>query len=152
MKTLLIAVDNSPVADKVIATAIEEAQAHRVQVVVLCCVDPAYSSCNQPIDITVGEDPADFAVAQDEQNSTELVVRHALAPLLRTGVDARGLIVAGEAADTIVAQSQSQQLNAHMIIMGRRHLSSFNCLLKGSVSGAVIERAHCPVLIDVRKD
>ncbi|MSE18410.1 universal stress protein, partial [Pantoea agglomerans] len=39
-----------------------------------------------------------------------------------------------------------------MIIMGRRHLSSLNRLLKGSVSASVIERAHCPVLIDVRKD
>ncbi|HAB23784.1 MAG: universal stress protein [Mixta calida] len=150
MKTLLMAVDNSPVAQKVIATAIEEALAHKAQVVVLCCVDPAYSSCNQPVYIAAGEDPEDFAAAQDEQNTAELVVRHALAPLLRAGVDARGLIVAGEAADTIVAQSH--QLNAQMIIMGRRHLSSFNRLLKGSVSAAVIERAHCPVLIDVRKD
>jgi len=30
------------------------------------------------------------------------------------------------------------------------HLSPFNRLLKGSVSAAVIERAHCPVLVDVR--
>jgi len=39
-----------------------------------------------------------------------------------------------------------------MIIMGRRHLSPLNRLLKGSVSAAVIERATCPVLLDVRKD
>lgn len=150
MKTLLIAVDSTPVAEKVIALTIEEAQAHKANVVVLCCVDPAYSSCNQPIEIDAGEDPADFTVAQDEQNTAEMVVRHALAPLLRAGIDARGIILAGDAAETIVAQSQ--QLNASMIIMGRRHLSSFNRLLKGSVSAAVIERAHCPVLIDVRKE
>lgn len=150
MKTLLIAVDNTPVAEKVIALTIEEAQAHKANVVVLCCVDPAYSSCNQPIEIDAGEDPVDFTVAQDEQNTAEMVVRHALAPLLRAGIDARGIILAGDAAETIVAQSQ--QLNASMIIMGRRHLSAFNRLLKGSVSAAVIERAHCPVLIDVRKE
>ena len=67
MKTLLMAVDNSPVAQKVIATAIEEALAHKAQVVVLCCVDPAYSSCNQPVYIAAGEDPEDFAAAQDNR-------------------------------------------------------------------------------------
>lgn len=149
MKTLLIAIDNTPVAEKVIALTIEEAQAHKANVVVLCCIDPAYSSCNQPIEIDAGEDPADFTPAQDEQNTAEMVVRHALAPLLRAGIAARGLILAGEAAETIV--SQSQQLNASMIIMGRRHLSPFNRLLKGSVSAAVIERANCPVLLDLRK-
>ncbi|WP_198511620.1 hypothetical protein, partial [Bacillus subtilis] len=75
-------------------------------VVVLCCVDPAYSSCNQPMEIDAGEDPADFVAAQDEQNTAEMVVRHALAPLLRAGINARGMILAGDAADTIVAQSQ----------------------------------------------
>ncbi len=45
-------------------------------------------------------------MAQDEQNTAEMVVRHALAPLLRAGIDARGLILAGEAAETIVAQSR----------------------------------------------
>lgn len=150
MKTLLMAIDNSPVAEKVVALTIEEARAHRADVVVLCCVDPAYSSCNQPIEIDAGEDPADFVLAQDEQNTAEMVVRHALAPLLRAGINARGMILAGDAADTIV--TQSQQLKASMIIMGRRHLSSFNRLLKGSVSASVIERACCPVLVDVRKD
>ncbi|MBE5252238.1 universal stress protein [Mixta mediterraneensis] len=150
MKTLLMAIDNSPVAEKVIDLTTVEALAHNAQVVVLCCIDPAYSSCSQPIEIDAGEDPADFLAAQDEQNTAEMVVRRALAPLLRAGVNARGMILAGEAADTIIAQSE--QLKVSMIIMGRRHLSSFNRLFKGSVSASVIERAHCPVLIDVRKD
>ncbi len=116
----------------------------------LCCIDPAYSACSQPIEIDAGEDPDDFVAAKDEQNTAEMVVRHALAPLLRAGVNARGVILAGEAAETIVAQAAA--LRASMIIMGRRHLSPLNRLLKGSVSAAVIERATCPVLLDVRKD
>ena len=150
MKTLLMAIDNSPVADKVIALTIEQALAQQAQVRVLCCIDPAYSSCSQPMEIDAGEDPDDFVAAKDEQNTAEMIVRRALAPLLRAGIPAKGMIVAGEAAETIVAQSAA--LHASMIIMGRRPLSPFNRLLKGSVSAAVIERAHCPVLIDVRKD
>lgn len=150
MKTLLMAIDNTPVAKKVIALTIEQALAQQAQVIVLCCIDPAYSSCSAPIEIDAGEDPDDFIAAQDEQNTAEMVVRHALAPLLRAGITAKGLILPGEAAETIVAQSAA--LNASMIIMGRRPLSPFNRLLKGSVSASVIERANCPVLIDVRKD
>jgi len=36
--------------------------------------------------------------------------------------------------------------------MGRRHLSPFRRLLKGSHSALVIENADCPVLVDVRAD
>ncbi len=96
MKTLLMAIDNSPVAEKVIALTIEQALAHQAQVVVLCCIDPAYSSCNQPIEIDAGEDPDDFLVAKDEQNTAEMVVRHALAPIMRAGVPAKGVSLAGE--------------------------------------------------------
>lgn len=148
MTTLLVAVDNSAVTRKVIALAVDQALALKAQVMVLCCVDPACSTCSEPLEITAGEDPADFGVAQDEQNTAEMVIRHALAQLLRAGVKASGRVIAGESAETIVAQANV--LNAQMIIMGRRHLSPFNRLLKGSVSAAVIERAHCPVLVDVR--
>lgn len=150
MKTLLVAVDNSAVARKVVSLAIEQAQAQQAEVVVLCCVDASYSAGVAPLEITAGEDPADFALAQDEQNTAEAAVRHALAELLRAGVNARGRVIAGESAETIVAQANEVQ--AMMIIIGRRHLSPFNRLLKGSVSAAVIERAHCPVLVDVRSD
>ncbi|MDU2733216.1 MAG: universal stress protein, partial [Mixta calida] len=108
----------------------------------------AYATYGEPLEITAGEDPADFGAALDEQNTAELVIRHALAQLLGAGIEARGRVIAGESAETIVAQAAA--LDAQMIIMGRRHLSPFNRLLKGSVSAAVIERAHCPVLVDVR--
>ncbi|WNN43212.1 universal stress protein [Winslowiella toletana] len=150
MKTLLVAVDNSDVARKVVSLATEQALAMQAEVVVICCVDPSYSTPAGPLDITAGEDPADFGAAQDEQNTAEAAVRHALAQLLRAGINARGRVVAGESAETIVAQAN--ELQAAMIIMGRRHLSPFNRLLKGSVSAAVIERAHCPVLVDVRAE
>ncbi|UCB30346.1 universal stress protein [Duffyella gerundensis] len=148
MKTLILAVDNSPVAKNVTGLAGEQALAQQASVLVLCCVDPTYSSCNEPFEIDAGEDPGDFGAALDEQNTAEMVVRHALAALFRDGVKARGVVIAGDAAATIVSQANKYQ--ASMIIMGRRHLSPFNRLLKGSVSAAVIERANCPVLVDVR--
>ncbi|MDW5500778.1 universal stress protein [Pseudomonas lundensis] len=149
MKTLLVAVDNSANARKVISLAAEQALAQQAAVVVLCCVDLSYSVTG-PYEIEAGEDPEDFEYAQDEQQAAATVVRQALAELQSAGVNARGRVVAGEPSETIVAQAKT--LNAAMIIMGRRHLSSFNRLLKGSNSASVIENAECPVLIDVRAD
>lgn len=59
-------------------------------------------------------------------------------------------MLVGEAAEAIVAEAKAQK--AAMIVMGRRQMSSFNRLLKGSCSVAVVEHAPCPVLIDVRAD
>ncbi len=150
MKTLLVAVDNSAIARKVVALATEQAQALQANVVVLCCIDASYASTTGTYLIEAGEDPTDFGCALDEQNTAEAAVRQALAELQRAGIASTGRVVAGESAETIVAQAN--ELCAAMIIMGRRHLSSFNRLLKGSVSAAVIERASCPVLVDVRLD
>lgn len=150
MKTLLVAVDNSAIARKVVALATEQAQALQANVVVLCCIDASYAITTGTYLIEAGEDPTDFGCALDEQNTAEAAVRQALAELQRAGIASTGRVVAGESAETIVAQAN--ELSAAMIIMGRRHLSSFNRLLKGSVSAAVIERASCPVLVDVRLD
>lgn len=148
MSTLLVAVDNSMIARKVTQLASEQALALNADVVVLCCVDASYAGPGSTLIIEAGEDPGDFGAALDEQNTAEAAVRMALSVLHAHGVRATGRVVAGESAQTIVAQAN--EVNATMIVMGRRHLSSFNRLLKGSVSAAVIERASCPVLVDVR--
>lgn len=150
MNKLLVAVDNSALARKVVSLAAEQALAQDADVVVLCCVDASYASTTADYVIEAGEDPDDFGSALDEQNTAEAAVRHALAQLQSGGVRATGRVLAGESAETIVAHANA--IGATMIIMGRRHLSSFNRLLKGSVSAAVIERASCPVLVDVRAD
>ncbi|WP_147199075.1 universal stress protein [Pantoea sp. MBD-2R] len=150
MKKLLVAVDNSAIARKVISLAGEQARALDADVVVLCCVDASYASTTGDYVIEAGEDPGDFGSALDEQNTAEAAVRQALAELQNEGIRATGRVLAGESAETIVAHAN--EIGASMIVMGRRHLSSFNRLLKGSVSAAVIERASCPVLVDVRAD
>lgn len=150
MKTVVVAVDNSAIASKVIELATRQALALNAEVLVLCCVDETYCDFTVPLDFTAGEDAPDDLSNLDEQITAETVVRHALAQLQRAGVNARGRVIAGEAAESIV--SQATALDAEMIIMGRRHLTPFNRFLKGSVSAAVIERAHCPVMVDVRSD
>ncbi|SFN13417.1 Nucleotide-binding universal stress protein, UspA family [Izhakiella capsodis] len=150
MKIFLVAIDDSTIARKVVSLAIEQAQALSSQVMVLCCVDEKNCNLSAPLEFAAGEENDDEIRSQDEQNSAESVVRRALLQLLHAGIKARGRVIAGETAETIVGQAKA--INAQMIIMGRRHLTPFNRFLKGSVSTAVIEQAHCPVMIDVRCD
>ncbi|WP_442801209.1 universal stress protein [Serratia rubidaea] len=149
MKTLLVAVDNSDATQYVLALAAEQARALQAQALAVCCIDAGYALTVNG-DETGGEDPADFAYANDEQQTAEAVVRQALAVLSEAGVSASGKVLVGEAAEAIVAEAKAQK--AAMIVMGRRQMSSFNRLLKGSCSVAVVEHAPCPVLIDVRAD
>lgn len=150
MKKLVVAVDNSDIAHKVTSLAVEQAGALIAEVVVICCIDVSYASTIGSSVIEAGEDLGDFVHALDEQNTAEAVVRQALAKLQAAGISATGRVMAGESAEAIVALAN--EIGAAMIIMGRRHLSSFNRLLKGSVSAAVIEHTSCPVLVDVRAD
>ncbi|AGB83203.1 universal stress protein UspA-like protein [Serratia sp. FGI94] len=149
MKTLLVAVDNSDATQYVLTLAAEQARALQAQVLAVCCIDAGYALTVNG-DEQGGEDPADFAYANDEQQAAEAVVRQALAVLSEAGVSASGKVLVGEAAEAIVAEAKAQK--AAMIVMGRRQMSSFNRLLKGSCSVAVVEHAPCPVLIDVRAD
>ncbi|QPT12039.1 universal stress protein [Serratia rubidaea] len=149
MKTLLVAVDNSDATQYVLALAAEQARALQAQALAVCCIDAGYALVVNG-DEEGGEDPADFAYANDEQQAAETVVRQALAVLSEGGVSASGKVLVGEPAEAIVAEAKAQK--AAMIVMGRRQMSSFNRLLKGSCSVAVIEHAPCPVLIDVRID
>lgn len=61
MKTLILAVDNSPVAKNVTGLAGEQALAQQASVLVLCCVDPTYSSCNEPFEMMPVKIPVTLA-------------------------------------------------------------------------------------------
>lgn len=151
MKTLLMAIDRqATMAEKVINVTLEQAKAHQASVIILCCVAPDDAACSQPMEIDTAEKNALSMDALDSRNSAEQIVRYALNPFAEACIPARGMICCGDPATTIV--DQADRLNVSMIIMGRRHLSAFNRILKSSVSAAVLERAHCPVLVDVSRE
>ena len=153
MKTLLMAIDPlSNPSRSLTRLTLEEASARDASVVILCCI-PIEGSVGgevMNIDCAIDESLQQATSPQDSLNCAESAVRTALIPFQQAGISARGLLCRGEPADTIV--EQSLKLSASMIIMGRRHLTPFNRLFKGSVSAAVLETASCPVLIDIDKE
>ena len=60
------------------------------------------------------------------------------------GVDARGLVVVGYAAEEILKLSEVEQ--ADLIVMGTRGRKGLDLILFGSVAEKVVKSAKCPVL------
>ena len=60
------------------------------------------------------------------------------------GVDARGQVVAGYAAEEIL--NVAQQEKAGLIVMGTHGRKGIDRILFGSVAEKVVKTAHCPVL------
>lgn len=60
------------------------------------------------------------------------------------GVEARGMVVVGYAAEEILALAESEQVD--MIVMGTRGRKGIDLILFGSVAEKVVKNATCPVL------
>lgn len=75
----------------------------------------------------------------------EEIVRRAVAVARQRGVEAVGTrIVQGDYAEAIL--ELADEIDADLIVMGRRGLGVFRRLLQGSVSQKVVTHANCPVL------
>lgn len=60
------------------------------------------------------------------------------------GVDARGVVVVGYAAEEILALAETE--NADLIVMGTRGRKGIDLILFGSVAEKVVKSSKCPVL------
>ena len=150
MNTVIMAIDyQNNLSARISQLTLQEAMLRNAPVVIVCCLPTEGGIEGEVMNI---ECALDHVVQQhgqpkDALNWAEATVRAALVPFQQSGIPARGLLCRGEPAEIIV--DQANKLSAAMIIMGRRHLSPFNRLFKGSVSAAVLETASCPVLIDL---
>ncbi len=72
-------------------------------------------------------------------------VRAAAERLKGAGVDAQTEIAAGDPAHCII--EHTRQLDAPLVVIGRRGLTGFRELIMGSVSNKVVHYADCPVLV-----
>lgn len=85
------------------------------------------------IDNFVGE-----IVSGAERSMADFVAEHF------RGVDARGVVVVGYAAEEILAQAENEK--ADLIVMGTRGRKGIDLILFGSVAEKVVKNAKCPVL------
>lgn len=88
----------------------------------------------------------DAELDQRERARYQAVLEDGLKRLADAGYTARGELVTGEAVDQITKQARA--VNADLIVVGHKHLDSWAARWwSGSISGALIERAACSVLV-----
>jgi nucleotide-binding universal stress UspA family protein len=80
-----------------------------------------------------------------ERNHAEVTLSEAVARARAAGVVIETRLATGDPAEQIC--NFADELDARMISMGTHGYSAVVSLLVGSVSGAVLRRAPCPVLI-----
>lgn len=87
------------------------------------------------------------AVVSSDENSGEQIVRDALSYLLSSAsFKVMGCIAGGDAAKIIV--KRAKEIDCDAIVLGHRTLTRLNRFLDPSVVLKVIDKAHCPVLVD----
>ncbi|MBB4864440.1 nucleotide-binding universal stress UspA family protein [Pseudomonas nitritireducens] len=138
-KRILLAIDGAAQSPRIIASAAELARCNDAQVHVVCAVDRAFAMPRQ--------DALEYPPAEQEQHEAQALVDNAVAQL--QPCVASGAVVAGDPARTILREAE--RLACDLIVIGHRHLGRIERLLDPSVGQRVIERAPCPVLVEVRE-
>ncbi|KAI8806473.1 hypothetical protein BJ742DRAFT_740604 [Cladochytrium replicatum] len=138
-RIVAIAVDASTHADYAFNFALENIVKPGDQVVLLNVRPsnqfPIYADASEWLD---------RAESEARTASHTLLKTHG-AKLLKAGISTRAIAMVGDPRDEIVAKLL--ELNASLLVIGSRGISSFQRALLGSVSDFVVHHAHCPVLV-----
>lgn len=138
-KRILLAIDGAAQSARIIETAGELARLNGAELQVVCVVDRAFAMPRQ--------DVLEYPPAEQEQHEAQALVEAAVRQL-QPG-KAQGAVVAGDPARAILREAE--RLACDLIVIGHRHLGRIERLLDPSVGQRVIERAPCPVLVEVRE-
>jgi nucleotide-binding universal stress UspA family protein len=135
METIVIGYDESEVAKRALDRAAELAKAFQSQLIVTS-VAPVVSDVGRSAGPTDSTDPPSAHVEQ---------LRHARSYLEEQGVKADYVAAVGHRAETIAQIAKER--DADLVIVGTHEPGVFRTLLGQSVSGAVVHKVHCDVLL-----
>jgi nucleotide-binding universal stress UspA family protein len=138
-KRILLAYDGSDAGQKALLECGELANWNKSEVV-LVAVMPSTMSF-----VGLEGGVYDIELEEREKKKFQSVLRDGLTRLEAMGFAARGEVVVGEAVEEITRYAR--KVDADLIIVGHKHLNSWAARWwRGSISGALIEHAHCSVL------
>lgn len=87
----------------------------------------------------------DPEIEQNERTRFQTILADGLRQLAEAGFTATGQLLVGDSVEQITDFAHKK--DANLIVVGHRHLDSWAARWwRGSISGALIERAHCSVL------
>lgn len=136
---LMVAIDFSPQAQKVLTVARRLAHALEAQLWVVHVADkPVFTS------YAAGERQDRREIAAELREEHRLV-QEAAQSIRDAGIEATGLMVPGPPAKAIV--EEAARLDADLIVLGSHGFGAVFKMLLGSVSSAVLKKSGRPVLI-----
>jgi nucleotide-binding universal stress UspA family protein len=139
MKSVMLATDGSPTAEKATATAIDLARLLGTDLVVVSVWDIAYA--------TVGFAPVPVSgeLARLGEEEAAKVVAEAAARAEEAGVETRSVVRRGFPVDAIC--SVAARYDPQFLVIGSHGWGAVRRALFGSVSTGVLHHATCPVLV-----
>jgi nucleotide-binding universal stress UspA family protein len=143
MKTILTAIDFSPISQKVVDGAGQLAAAMGARLVILNVAEPiaAYVPVGAAMDVITAPmpmEPADLNAVKERLNQFA-------APLLSKGLNVETVALVSLPVDGILDQATA--LQAAMIVLGSHGHGALYQLFSGSVVTSVLHRSHIPVTV-----
>jgi len=143
MKTILTAIDFSPISQKVVNGAGQLAAAMGARLVILNVAEPiaAYVPVGAAMDVITAPmpmEPADLNAVKERLNQFA-------APLLSEGLNVETVALVSLPVDGILDQASA--LQAAMIVLGSHGHGAVYQLFSGSVVTSVLHRSHIPVTV-----
>jgi nucleotide-binding universal stress UspA family protein len=138
MQRILIATDGSPSAAEAMRVGLDLAVEQGAAVTFVHVVSPPIATRSARLAAATVLRPLPL---QDDKVALDAAVQFAA----DAGVDAEVVIVAGHAADEIVAYADT--IDADLIVMGSRGRGAVTSALLGNVSHGVLHEARRPVLV-----
>ncbi len=139
-KKILLAYDGSDAGQKALLDCKELANWSQADLTLVAVMPSAMSF--------VGLEGGVYDVELEEREKRKYrgILDDGLRRLAEAGWSARGEVVTGEAIEEIA--KYARKIGADLIIVGHKHLDSWAARWwRGSISGALIEHAHCSVLV-----
>lgn len=142
-KRILLAYDGSESGQKALLDSLDIAQWSQAElhlVAVMPRLATAYAGLEGGLYISESED--------EEKARYQAILEDGLKRLAASGYPAKGEVVVGEPVAEITAYAR--KINADLIVIGHKHLDSWAARWwRGSTSPALIEHAHCSVLVSI---
>ncbi len=140
IKNILLAIDFSDLAARILEVAREMATALNARVWIIHVADPNPFFLDQDIEPMVLRQQHEMEISREQQEleAMETYFR-------KNGIEATACLKYGVPVPSIMAKAK--EVDASLIIIGKENHGFFHKTLLGSVSEGVVEKACCPVLV-----